>query len=233
MKIPEAKVNIVCFNGPPYVGKDTQAKLLAANDPTAVLLSPGAILRDCVESKNGFRKYFDFDIRKLRADLKVGNLVDGVILAQGLERIVLSKLEEGKRKFIFAGWPREEASLSVLQNRVSVLRSEKVEVNLQHIYLIAPEDELWTRFNAGLISKKRRGRKPREDDTPEGFESRIVTFNCRTLPFMKRHKLDFGFIEVESGETEHRTQERVLRALGLPPRSSVEGQPQSNLQARK
>jgi len=233
MIIPPSKVNIVCFNGPPYVGKDTQAKLLVANDPTAVHFSPGAILRECAESKKGYREYFDFDIRKLRADLTAGKLVDGVVLAQGLERMLLAKLDEGKSKFFYAGWPREEASLSVLLNLVLTLRSENVDVDLKHIYLKASEEELWTRFNAGVSSKRNRGRESRKDDTPEGFRSRIDIFNSRTLPFMKRHKLDFGYTVVESGETAHRTQERTLRALGLPPQLGVEGQFQPNPRARR
>ncbi len=216
-------IEVVCINGLPYVGKDTQAELMVENDPTAVRISPGQILRDVVANRNGYRKFFAFEPKKLRADLKVGRLVDGDILAKGLAQIVAGEIAKGKSRIVFAGWPREEESFGIFQDFVSELRSQDTAVNVNFIYLRASEEEVLRRFEKELHAKKVRGREPREDDTPEGFAQRVAVFNLQTKPFLSRHAEEIGLLYVESGQTKHKTQEGVLRALSAHGDRIMEG----------
>ena len=206
---------------------------MVAEDKGAVYIPPGQILRDCVAQVGGHRHHFNFDLRRLSADMKQAKLVDGVVLAQGVVSLVRAELEGGKRRFVFTGWPREDASLNLLDDLVVDLLSKDVRVDARHVYLKANEDERRRRHQAGLHSDKVRGRKPREDDTPEGFASRDFVFQNRTLPFLLTNWKRLNVIPVDSCATTRQTQEGVIRALGIAPKSQVEGQLSLPAQARR
>ena len=233
MQISNGPVEMIHFHGGPEAGKDTQAKLLVANDRGAALIAPGKILRDCANGQGNYGHFFDFDMRKLGADMKAGKYVDGVVLAQGIERIARAELERGKTRLVFTSWPREEASLVILNELIIELLTSDVQVEARHLYITASSDERRRRHQAGLHENKVRGRKTREDDTEQGFDSRDNVFQNRTLPFLERHWDAFRVIPVASCQTTHQTQEGVLRALNLSPKSSLEGQAIRHHQERK
>lgn len=96
-------------------------------------------------------------------------------------------------------------------------------VDVHYVYIRAPEGEVRKRFESELHSKKNRGRSLREDDTRERFEDRLKVFNDKTEPFLLANQLETGLLFVESGPTKHRTQERLLRALGWELSRAKEG----------
>ncbi len=229
MRSVAGNCKIISINGAPASGKDTQAEILANRNPTAMVISPGQLLRDFSKGKSMYADLFDFDVQQLSLDLENGALVDGEKLSDGVLGIMKREFENGIDTFVLAGWPREERSYSRLM-RFEPAPDERP--TFQFVCLIVSDDEARSRFERRVRGMKRLGENLRSDDTPEGFQARMDVFRNRTLPHLNIHADETGLIFINAEGSRKQTQAELRKELHLDPvRPRVEGS--LPLQARK
>ena len=223
----KSKVRFIFVNGGPASGKDTQAELLAQKMPDSSVISPGGILRDLStkHEESPYAPFFKLNTTNLRDTLRHGRNVNPKALTNGIVNLVNHELEEGRRNFIFAGYPREERSYWGITMYLENLRREGAydAVKDQFVYLNVSEGELWKRFDERVQDAINDGREVRHDDLHGEFDERIKTFMQNTAPLIEDLLLDGKLITVDAMGPSEETQRELVWALGLQKITSVEG----------
>lgn len=154
--------------GPPGAGKGTQsARLMKKFDIPQ--LSTGDMLRAAVKAQTPVGK-------EAQAIMNEGKLVSDEIVI----KLVGDRIEEpdARNGFILDGFPRTVAQAKALTH---LLTDKKMDLDAV-VELEVDEGALVKRMEHRVAETLAAGGKPREDDNPEAFRARLVTYREQTAP---------------------------------------------------
>ncbi len=164
--------NIILI-GPPGAGKGTQAKMITEN-LGLIHISTGDLIRE--EQKN------DTKIGKLATQLidKGHFLPDEIVIQMVKQKVIDNPTAPG---FIFDGFPRTVDQAKILDE---FLNLRKTPIN-KIISLEVDVEEIKKRIT------ERASAENRPDDSPEVIQTRIDTYNKKTLPVLNYFKEGYLF----------------------------------------
>lgn len=178
------------FVGPPYAGKDTQAKLLAKKLDLPVF-SMGQLIREAREAGNpkaieGFQNY----------SLK------GLHLPISLKFDLLKEqMDKSKKGFILDNFPATKEDLEAI---IDYLNKYSLKVS-KVFYLYISEEE---------IMKRMRLNRGRLDDSPEIVMKRVEVQNKDRIPVLEYFK-EIGVLKKINGEQSiEKVQSDIINQLG-------------------
>ena len=154
--------------GPPGAGKGTQsARLVTKYDIPQ--LSTGDMLRAAVKAQSEVGKAAE-------AVMNEGKLVpDEIVIKLIGDRI---EAADAKNGFILDGFPRNVAQAKAL---TKLLEGKGMQLDAV-IELKVDEAALVKRMERRVEETKAAGKKVRDDDNPEAFKARLVTYREETAP---------------------------------------------------
>jgi adenylate kinase len=154
--------------GPPGAGKGTQSARLMKKF-SIPQLSTGDMLRAAVKAQTPVGK-------EAQAIMNEGKLVsDEIVIKLVGDRIEAADARNG---FILDGFPRTVAQAQALS---VLLREKKMDLDAV-IELKVDEVALVDRMERRVAETKAAGGQVREDDNPEAFRARLVTYREQTAP---------------------------------------------------
>jgi adenylate kinase len=154
--------------GPPGAGKGTQSQRLVEKY-NIVQLSTGDMLRAAVAAETPVGL-------KAKDIMASGGLVsDDIVIAIVSERIEQPDCQNG---FILDGFPRTVAQAEALD---TLLESKKTSLDCV-IELVVDEAILLSRIEKRASETLEKGGVIRDDDNPEAFKKRLVSYKELTMP---------------------------------------------------
>lgn len=177
--------------GPPFSGKDTQAKKLAETFD-GVVVAGGDILR---------HDHGNSEVQRIMAE-------GGVIPSDMFLSIIPPFFERPD----LSGKPLFLSSVGRLMEEVPTI--VKATTDSGHpiravILLKLPEDKIWEHFE---ISKQLQDRGSRADDTSEALKIRIAEFN-KTQPVIDYYSSENLLIEIDDSKNPDEVGELIIEAL--------------------
>lgn len=161
--------NIILF-GPPGAGKGTQAAVLQGLLKVPHL-STGDMLRAAIAAGTEVGK-------RAESIITSGGLVpDDVMVGLVADRISQPDCAQG---FLLDGFPRTVAQAEALDSMLHTV-NRTIDVVLD---FDVDDTELKRRSAHRADEARKAGQKPRSDDTPEIFASRLATYREQTLPVL-------------------------------------------------
>ena len=190
-----SSLHFLFIYGKGAAGKDTQAALLLQEDPTAIKISTGDILR---EAKDPSHRYHDHLSPYIVAAEQEGTLIADDVVAGVVGEEIVRLLPEGKRLFIFTGFPRTEGQLQATDEIIARMR-EQYSIRESHILLSVfdrhSRERAEMRKNEALALKQ----QPRADDERNIVDKRLGVYNLQTRPMLLR-LFGEGRLQVASGK---------------------------------
>ena len=188
--------NIILI-GPPGAGKGTQAKMITEN-LGLIHISTGDLIRE--EQKN------DTKIGKLATQLidKGHFLPDEIVIQMVKQKVIDNPTAPG---FIFDGFPRTVDQAKILDE---FLNLRKTPIN-KVISLEVDVEEIKKRIT------ERASTENRPDDSPEVIQTRIDTYNKKTLPVLNYFKEGYLFAGNRGVESVNaaQTKEEVFENISI------------------
>lgn len=178
--------------GPPFSGKDTQAKRLA-DTLGAAIIAGGEILRSYHDQTT---------IKKLSetGELFPTDFYLGVIIP------FLSQASLANKPLVLSSvgrWHGEEEA--IIQATHKANHPLKAVVNLQH-----NEAEIWRRFEHSF---KKKDRGLRHDDAEHILKVRLQEFHLKTLPVIEFYRNKGLLIEVDGSHSPQKVTNHIIKAL--------------------
>lgn len=218
-------LHFVCVTGISASGKDYQSELLIKDIPTAVVLSPGDLMRKArsPDDKNHglLNPYLDY--------LKVGGIFPSEATMGILSAEIEDNLEKGTTTFVLTGFPRSDDNIKFFDDYLVGIRNRFENVRDDLVYLDIDESDAFLRRDIRVEGCIRRGIEVREDDLPGVMEKKIVVFNNETLPVINRLISEGRMAVINARGTKDETQIKLRRQLkwellhhvenGLPPQT--------------
>jgi adenylate kinase len=169
--------------GPPGAGKGTQSARLVSKYGISQL-STGDMLRAAVKAQTPVG-------REAQAIMNEGRLVsDDIVIRLVGDRIAEPDARKG---FILDGFPRTVAQAKALTR---LLQDKAMELDAV-IELKVDEDALVARMERRVAETLSAGGQVREDDNPEAFRSRLVTYREQTAPVSDYYRGTGGLVVVD------------------------------------
>lgn len=178
---------IIVFLGPPFAGKDTQAKLLSREMGIPVF-SMGAIIREAYENKDpraieGFEKY---SLKGLHVPIEL--------------KFDLLKSKIGElTNFMLDNFPGNEEDLNTLEQYL-IQRNLKVD---SVIYLKISEEEM----------RKRLIHRGRGDDDPTIVEKRRIVQDAEREPVINYFRNKGVLIELDGSKSIEKVHQKIKESL--------------------
>jgi adenylate kinase len=178
---------IIIFLGPPFAGKDTQAKLLS-KELNIPVFSMGAVIREAYENKDpraveGFERY----------SLK------GLHVPIDLKFDLLRSKIDGLSDFMLDNFPATDEDLETFNQYL-----EKRELRItKAIYLKISEEEM----------KKRLIHRGRGDDDPAIVEKRREVQDVDREPVLKYFRENNLLVEIDGGQSIDKIHEEIKEVL--------------------
>jgi len=189
------ELKIIVPFGKPCSGKDTQSEKLLNFLDASIKISTGEILRSAQNQEGEFKEYYE----DLKADFeevnKGGYIKDEHIL--GVVKKVLAKyLLEGKRTFVFSGFPRTIPQEEIFGEMLNEL-SSKFNITRKNFLLNVSDETARERSQKRINENIKDGIPPRPEDMGENFEIRLTKFKEKTEPLISHLKEKNNLIVVD------------------------------------
>lgn len=161
----------IIFVGAPGVGKGTQRELLITKYPQFSSIVPGDIMRNEVKNKTDLG-------RQLENSLNKGLLAPHALVMQCVTDTLKKLQSEGKKDFIFDGFPRE------LQQAVAIDEFLGEEFKINSVIFFDIDDKI-----SIVRIKKRAESSGRSDDVDEEvIRTRFKEFHSKMHPVLEHYK---------------------------------------------
>jgi adenylate kinase len=193
--------------GPPGAGKGTQSARLVKKFGVPQL-STGDMLRAAVRAQTPVGK-------EAQAIMNEGRLVSDEVVI----RLVGSRIEEpdARHGFVLDGFPRTVAQAKALTR---LLQEKKMELDAV-VELKVDEAALVARMERRVAETLAAGGQVREDDNPEAFRARLVTYREQTAPVSDYYR-GLGELFVVDGMADiDEVSAAIDLGLGRPERQAV------------
>lgn len=173
-------LEFIFLYGKAGAGKDTQAGLLCGNSPSTLIISTGDIVR---AAKDPGHKYHEH-IAPHMASVDSGKLLPDEVIVGVVGEEIAEKIGEGKKRFIFTGFPRSIEQLGVLDGMLAKLQ-EQYGVRQSHILLAVLDTVSEGRAKIRSDQAIAQNQKPRPDDDPEVVRRRLGAYYETIRPMLK------------------------------------------------
>ena len=178
---------IIVFKGPPFAGKDTQAKLLSEKFKIPVF-SMGALIRDAYEKKDpraveGFENYS----------------MKGLQVPINLKFDLLKEKINDYTSFILDNFPANKEDLETL---IKYLKKRKLKIDYV-FYLNIDENEIFKRIT----------RRERKDDDPKIIKKRIEIQGEERIPVLRYFKRMGILYEINSQGSVEEVFDRIKKHI--------------------
>ncbi|MBU0998433.1 nucleoside monophosphate kinase [Patescibacteria group bacterium] len=205
-------INIICFHGKPCAGKDTQANKLISTFNDSIKISTGEIFRGAKSKKGDFAKYY----LALEKDIEVvnaGGLIRDEVITPIVGEVIENNISEGKRTFLFTGFPRTSPQVKEFNKMLPNLNSNLIKE--KHIFLDISDETAIKRSEIRKEGAIFNNQKTRTEDETNAFLKRLEDFKGLTLPMIKQIKKSGKLITIDGEKTIDEVSFETLASLGL------------------
>lgn len=210
----QSSLNFVFINGRGSSGKDTQANFLAAENPNAIRISTGDIVRGAKTPDGSYGKYHE-QLKPYFELTDKGGLIPDNVIVDVVGQEVRSQTENGKNMFIFTGFPRTIKQLCAVDDYIESLREQYGDIDVDHICYAVLELHSKQRAEYRRIKALKTGAEIRKDDEPDTVAQRLKTYKENTDPMLHLLVDQQRLIIIKSSGTIEEVRERTKRALGI------------------
>lgn len=193
-------LHFIFINGKGSSGKDTQAELLiSAFGDKSKRISTGEIFWGAMEGSGEFAKYNERLISYSDQVRRGGYIPDPVIVEIVREVITVYTLE-GKRIFIFTGFPRTDPQLVETDKMLHELES-MYSISVSHLHYEVSDEISKGRAEGRRLEALKSGLTPRPDDLEATVERRLESFGTLTAPMLRRLEIEGRLITIDASPT--------------------------------
>lgn len=222
----QSSLNFIFINGRGSSGKDTQAKFLLDQNPNAICISTGDIVRGAKTPNGPYGKYYE----QLKDHIKLsenGGLIPDDVIVRVVREEIKDQIKDGKNTFIFTGFPRTTDQLKAVgEDIVNPMKEQYSNVNVAHVCYAVLEVHSKRRAEHRREKASITGEEIRADDKPEIVERRLETYKATTERMLHNLAKENRLRVIKSSGTIEDVRERTIRALGIStPDSEVHGNP--------
>ena len=193
-------LHFIFINGKGSSGKDTQAELLiSAFGDKSKRISTGEIFWGAMKGSGEFARYHE-RLTSYSDQVRRGGYIPDPVIVEIVREVITGYILEGKRIFIFTGFPRTEQQLVETDKMLRELEGMyPVSVNYLHYEV---SDEISKRRAEGRrLAADMKGFIPRPDDLEATVERRLEAFRTLTTPMLRRLEIEGRLITIDASPT--------------------------------
>lgn len=218
-----SSLNFVFINGRGSSGKDTQADLLVAQNPHAVRISTGDIIRGARTPDNEYGR-FNKQIQPYIELVDRGEYVPDEVILDIVGQVIKEQMAEGKDTFIFTGFPRTEEQLRAVDEYTQSLEGDSRSVSVNYISYAVLDVHSKRRAEQRRETALHKGIAVRKDDEPSTIDRRLKAYRDLTEPMLHKLAREKRLLVIKSNGTIPEVQERTKIALEKANKRALEGQ---------
>lgn len=210
----QSSLNFVFINGRGSSGKDTQADKMVENNPNAVRISTGDIIRGARIPDGPYGKFHE-QIKPYIEHAERGGYIPDEVILLIVDQVIGEQMLKGKDTFIFTGFPRTVEQLQAVDKYIQSIEGKYEKVNVNYVCYAVLEEHSKRRAKNRLEKAQDRGTDIRKDDDPEIVLTRLKTYEDKTEPMLRLLVREGRLHIIKSSGTIEEVRERTKRALGL------------------
>lgn len=177
------KLQFFFINGRGSSGKDTQANLITEGDQEAVRISTGDIFRGAGTPDGEYGRFYPL-IAPCVDSVNAGGFVPDEEMLAIVSEVIKEKINEGKRKFVFTGFPRTIGQLAKVKEWLSDLKQHfSIEANF--ICLAVSAERSIKLARTRRRDAEEAGGPIRTDDAEEVLSKRLRQYKELVEPMLK------------------------------------------------
>lgn len=177
------KLKFYFINGRSSSGKDTQANFIIESNPEAIRISTGDIFRGASAPDGEYGHFYPL-IAPYVELVNAGSFVPDREMLAIVGEVIKENISNGKRSFVFTGFPRTSPQLDKLRERLSEMRqSYSVEANF--ICLAVTEGRSVKMARTRREAAEAAGLAIRPDDAEEVLGKRLRQYHELVGPMLK------------------------------------------------
>jgi adenylate kinase len=218
----QSALNFIFINGRGSSGKDTQADLLLVENPKAIRISTGDIVRGAMTPDGQYGRFYK-QIEPYIEQSHHGGLIPDKVILPIVNQIIEEKIAEGKNTFIFTGFPRTEEQLFNVEKNTKSLERQYSNVNVSYICYAVLETHSRRRAGDRRRKAEELSKEVRKDDRPDIVEQRLKEYKEKTAPMLHRLAKEGKLIVIKSSGTIEDIHQRTIEGLKKTTKHSQEG----------
>jgi adenylate kinase len=201
-------LNIITLYGKPCSGKDNLAEKLLLIFDKSIKISTGEILRGAQEQKGVYAKYYD-DLKEDFENVNNAGYIKDENVIKVVKKVMEECISEGKRSFIFSGFPRTINQYDIF-NTMLIDLNQRFSIKENYFELEISDDIAKERASKRIESDLRKNVSPRKEDLDGKFDKRLLEFEEKTLPMIRYIESINRLIKIDASKSKDQVFSEVL-----------------------